>query len=75
MGRVLDRLLAVLVEMVAEAKARNDRELLKEIAYWKIRLLRGSLKGKGRRVPLTYREKEEALIELFEERGWPTGGD
>lgn len=48
MGRVLDRLLVVLDEMVVEAKAKNDRELLKEITEMYIRLQRGCFKGEDK---------------------------
>ncbi len=45
-----------------------DEKTRREIAMLKIRLQRGAMKGKIK--DLTYREREEALSELFEEKGW-----
>jgi|GEM_PF-3062076 len=69
MSAVVERLSSELEKMAKEAK---DEETKKEIVMWKIRLQRGSLKGKIRPGPLTYEEKEDALLELFKEKGWDT---
>lgn len=45
-----------------------DEKTRREIAMLKIRLQRGAMKGKIK--DLTYGEREEALSELFEEKGW-----
>ncbi|MFQ6135886.1 MAG: hypothetical protein ACE5PM_01745 [Candidatus Hydrothermarchaeales archaeon] len=70
MSAVQERLLSELNKMEKEAK---DENTLKEIALWKIKLQRGSLRGKAEPSPLTYEEKEEALKEYLRERGlkWP----
>jgi hypothetical protein len=70
MSTVSEKLLSELDKMEKEAK---DEETIREIAMWKIRLQRGSLKGKAKPGPLTYEEKEEALKEYLRERGlkWP----
>ena len=69
MSAVIEKLHSELDRLAKEAR---DEETKKEIALWKIRLQRGSLKGKIRPGPLTYEEKEEALLELFKEKGWDT---
>ncbi|MDI6655268.1 MAG: hypothetical protein QME59_05215 [Candidatus Hydrothermarchaeota archaeon] len=70
MSAVAEKLLSELDKMAEKAK---DEETRKEIFDLKIRLQRGSLKGKIKPGPLTYKEKEEALKEYLKERGlkWP----
>lgn len=70
MSAVIEKLHSELDRWAKEAK---DEKTKKEIAMWKIRLQRGSLKGKIRPGPLTYKEKEEALKEYLREKGlkWP----
>ncbi len=71
MSAVADKLLLELDKMTKETK---DEKTLKEIVDLKIRLQRGSLRGRAKRGPLTYEEKERALIKLFKEKGWSTEG-
>lgn len=70
MSAVIEKLNSELDRLAKEAK---DEETKKKIAMWKIRLRKGSLKGKAKPGPLTYEEKEEALKEYLRERGlkWP----
>lgn len=61
-------------KMENEAK---DEDTIKEIALWKIKLQRGSLRGRAESIPLTYEEKEKALKDYLSERGlkWPVFED
>lgn len=54
-------------------KEAKDENTIKEIALWKIKLQRGSLKGKAKPIPLTHEEREETLKDYLRERGlkWP----
>ncbi len=69
MSAVAERLLSELNKMEKEAK---DEETRKEIAMWKIRLQRGSLKGKIQPGPLTMEEREDAALEYIRKRGFDT---
>ncbi len=69
MSAVVERLHSELDRLAKEAK---DEETLKEIVDLKIRLQRGSLKGKIKSGPLTYEERERALLRLYEKKGWDT---
>lgn len=70
MSAVAEKLLLELDKLAKEAR---DEETRREIFDLKIRLQRGSMKGKIKPGPLTYKEKEEALKEYLRERGlkWP----
>ncbi|MEE8167692.1 MAG: hypothetical protein V3T58_02325 [Candidatus Hydrothermarchaeales archaeon] len=70
MSIVAERLLSELNNIEKEAK---DENTIKEIVLWKIKLQRGSLRGRAESTPLTDGEKEEALTEYLRERGlkWP----
>ncbi len=70
MSAVREKLLTELEKMAKEAKNEETR---REILEMRVRLQRGSLKGKIKPGPLTEEEREEVLKEYLEERGlkWP----
>lgn len=69
MSAVIEKLHSELDMLAKEAK---DEETKRQIVMWKIRLQRGSLKGKIRPGPLTYEERERALLRLYKRKGWDT---
>lgn len=69
MSTVAEKLRLELEKLAREAE---DEETLKEILKMEIRLQRGSLKGKAKPGPLTYEERERALLRLYKRKGWDT---
>jgi hypothetical protein len=69
MGTVAEKLRAELDKLAKEA---SDEETLREILKIEIRLQRGSFKGRAKPGPLTYEERERALLRLYRSKGWDT---
>jgi hypothetical protein len=67
MSVVVESLKRELEKLEREVK---DQDTRKEIATWRIRLQRGSLKHKIESGPLTIEQKERALKRLFKKKGW-----
>ncbi len=69
MSAVIEKLHSELDRLAKEAK---DEKTLKEIVDLRVMLQRGSMKGKIKPGPLSYEERERALLRLYKRKGWDT---